>query len=175
VSASIERSQLNLEHILAANSSQRGPGQLPTAPARRLTILTCMDSRLDAFATLGLELGDAQILRNAGGRVTDDMVRSLTLSTNLLGVREVGVIHHTRCAIDGMTDESLSRTITAAGGPDTTAMHFFPFADLEQGLQEDIDALISCPSLAEGTVFWGAIYDVDTSRLRVTVEPIAQR
>src|SRR3954471_6495106 len=84
-------------------------------PARHLVILTCMDARLDLFRSLGLEVGDAHILRNAGGRASDDAIRSLVVSTHLLGTREILVIHHTNCGLEGMSDDDVATKTGVSG------------------------------------------------------------
>src|SRR3954471_20321538 len=115
-------------------------------PARHLVVLTCMDARLDLFRALGLEVGDAHILRNAGGRASEDAIRSLVVSTHLLGTREIGVIHHTNCGLEGITnDEVAERT-----GVD--ALDFMGFDDVAQSAVEDVETLRACGYLPEGTV-----------------------
>src|SRR5947207_15805629 len=104
--------ELQLPSLLAANETyQRGAfhsvGRTPT-PSRRLVILTCMDARIDLFRALGLEVGDAHILRNAGGRATPDAIRSLVVSSHLLGTREIGIIHHTNCGLEGRTEAEVA-------------------------------------------------------------------
>lgn len=121
-----------------------------------------MDARLDPFAALGLELGDAHVLRNAGGRASDDAIRSLVVSTHVLGTREVGVIHHTKCGMEGTTDAELG---------DRTGVHgmaFLPFQELEASVVDDVGVVRAAP-LADGTVVWGGVYDVDTGELRIVV------
>src|SRR5215210_3260806 len=103
-------------------------------PSRRLAVLTCMDARIDVFAALGLHLGDAHVIRNAGGRVTDDVLRSLALSSHVLGVDTVVVMQHTRCGLAGVSDEEL-RALTGAD------LGFFPIDDHAAALQEDIELL----------------------------------
>jgi carbonic anhydrase len=103
-------------------------------PSRRLAVLTCMDARIDVFAALGLHLGEAHVIRNAGGRVTDDVLRSLALSTHVLGVDSVVIMQHTKCGLAGVTDEELRR-LTGAG------LGFFPIDDHAAALREDIEPL----------------------------------
>src|SRR4028119_1212283 len=92
------------------------------SPGRRLAVVTCMDARIDVFAVLGLHLGEAHVIRNAGGRVTDDVLRSLALSSHVLGVDSVVVMQHTKCGLAGVTDEELRRITGAEVG-------FLPIAD----------------------------------------------
>src|SRR3954454_19589765 len=104
--------QLQLPALLDANRSYQESGfhtsDRTPQPQRHLVVLTCMDARLDLFRALGLEVGDAHILRNAGGRASVDAIRSLVVSTHLLGTREIGVIHHTNCGLEGITDEEIA-------------------------------------------------------------------
>src|SRR5690349_7716993 len=106
-------------------------GDLPTPPSRRLAVLTCMDSRIDLFALLGLAIGEAHVLRNAGGVVTDDAIRSLTLSQRLLGTREIILIHHTGCGLLDVTDEEFAERLEAESGrrPEWSAQ---AFSDLDR-------------------------------------------
>src|SRR6476619_2876358 len=109
-------------------------------PSRRLAVVTCMDARIDVFAALGLHLGDAHVIRNAGGRVTEDVLRSLALSSHVLGVDTVVVMQHTKCGLAGVTDDEL-RTLTGAD------LGFFPIDDHAAALREDIEILESTPYL----------------------------
>src|SRR3954465_3242408 len=95
-----------IDHLVHANqgSATPFPGPRPLRPKLRLAVITCMDSRLDLFGALGLDIGDAHLMRNAGGIPTDDMLRSLALSQRALGTREVVIIHHTQCGMDGFDD-----------------------------------------------------------------------
>jgi len=97
---------------------------LSAAPTRHLVVVTCMDARLDLFRLLGLEIGDAHILRNAGGRVTDDVLRSLTLSNHWLGTREVVVIHHTGCGLFGVHNDEIHARVHDATGADASSIDF---------------------------------------------------
>src|SRR3954466_785067 len=127
-------------------------------PSRRLAVITCMDARIDVFAVLGLHLGEAHVLRNAGGRVTDDMLRSLALSTHVLGVDTVVVMQHTKCGLAGVTDEEL-RTFTGAD------LGFFPIDDHAAALQEDIDLIVGTPYLTPIKVIAGFVFDVELGEL----------
>jgi carbonic anhydrase len=127
-------------------------------PVRRVAVVTCMDARIDVFAALGLHLGDAHVLRNAGGRVTEDVLRSLALSSHVLGVDTVVVMQHTKCGLAGVTDEELS----AATGAD---LGFFPIDDHAKALREDMDVLITQPYLAPVRLVAGFVYDVDTGAI----------
>ena len=124
-------------------------------PSRRLAVVTCMDARIDVFAALGLHLGEAHVIRNAGGRVTDDVLRSLALSSHVLGVDTVVVMQHTKCGLAGVTDEELRRRTGADFG-------FFPIDDHAGALREDIDVLISKPYLEPLKIIAGFVYDVES-------------
>jgi carbonic anhydrase len=127
-------------------------------PSRRLAVLTCMDARIDVFAALGLHLGEAHVIRNAGGRVTDDVLRSLALSTHVLGVDSVVIMQHTKCGLAGVTDEELRR-LTGAG------FGFFPIDDHAAALREDIELLTTKPYLEPLRVIAGFVYDVESGEI----------
>ena len=95
---------------------RHGHRELPTAPSRRLAVLTCMDSRLDLFGALGLDLGEAHLIRNAGGQATEDALRSLLLSQRLLGTRSVMVVHHTRCGLEGLDEAAFAARVADESG-----------------------------------------------------------
>jgi carbonic anhydrase len=128
-----------------------GPGatRLAAMPARRTTVVTCMDARIDPLALVGFSLGDAHVLRNAGGRVTEDVLRSLTLSTQVLGVRHVVIVHHTGCGLEGATNEGLHRELAALTGREVD-IDFRPIADFASALRADVDAVLECPFLPAG-------------------------
>ena len=127
-------------------------------PSRRLAVVTCMDARIDVFAVLGLHLGDAHVIRNAGGRVTDDVLRSLALSAHVLGVDTVVVMQHTKCGLAGVTDVELRRLTGADLG-------FFPIDDHAEALREDIETLANTPYLGPLEVIAGFIYDVESGEI----------
>jgi carbonic anhydrase len=127
-------------------------------PGRHMAVVTCMDARIDVFAVLGLHLGEAHVLRNAGGRVTDDVLRSLALSSHVLGVHTVVVMQHTKCGLAGVTDEEL-REVTGAN------LGFFPIDDHAAALREDIALLAEKPYLAPLKVIAGFIYDVESGQM----------
>ena len=161
-----------LDEVLAANAAFAEAfvaGELPAPPARHLAVLTCMDARILPLSVFGLGIGDAHILRNAGGRVTDDALRSLLVSTHVLGVREIAVVHHTYCGMATMTDEEFAATVERATGRSTGDLAFHAIADVEQSLKEDVHRLLSSGLLAPGTDVRGLEYDVRTGRLRQVV------
>ena len=127
-------------------------------PSRRLSVVTCMDARIDVFAVLGLHLGESHVIRNAGGRVTEDVLRSLALGCHVLGVDTVVVMQHTRCGLAGVTDEELRRRTGADLG-------FFPIDDHAAALREDIDLLSTKDYLSPLQVIAGFVYDVETGQL----------
>jgi carbonic anhydrase len=163
---------INAELLAAAEhySAAFVPDNLTAAPTRHLVVLTCMDARLDLFRLLGLAIGDSHILRNAGGRATDDAIRSLILSSHLLGTREYVVIHHTGCGLHQMTNKKISDLVEEATGtrPD---IDFAPFDDVEVSVAIDVERIRSCLLLPTDAVVWGAVYDVHTGTLREIVKP----
>jgi carbonic anhydrase len=147
-----------LDELLAANESASRPVSLDQRPTRRLAVVTCMDARIDVFAVLGLELGDAHVIRNAGGRLTDDVLRSLALSSSVLGVDTVVVMQHTKCGLAGTSDAELR----ARTGAD---LDFLPIADHEASLRADIERLSTTPYLSALRTIAGFVYDVDSGRV----------
>jgi carbonic anhydrase len=127
-------------------------------PSQRLAVVTCMDARIDVFAALGLHLGEAHVIRNAGGRVTDDVLRSLALSSHVLGVDTVIVMQHTKCGLARVTDEELQRLTGADVG-------FLPIDDHAAALREDLDVLANTPYLAPITRLAGFVFDVESGEL----------
>ncbi|MDF2749261.1 MAG: carbonic anhydrase [Gaiellaceae bacterium] len=153
--------------VLAANDAYaRGFGLagLEARAARGLAVLTCMDSRIEPLAMLGLRPGDAKILRNAGARVTDDVLRTLVLATYLLGVERAMVVAHTKCRMGAGEEEDVHAAVEAAGGPDTRSLAFLVTSDQEATLRADVQRVRSWPYLA-GLQVGGFLYDVDTGRL----------
>jgi carbonic anhydrase len=149
-----------IERILGANegyAAARSNVGNPK-PGRHLAVVTCMDARIDVFAVLGLHLGEAHVIRNAGGRVTDDVLRSLALSIHVLGVDTVIVMQHTACGVAGVSDAQL-RMMTGAD------LDFFAFDDHAAALRDDIDKLTTTPYLGPLTTVAGFVYDVETGEL----------
>ena len=139
-------------------------GHLPMPPARRVAVVACMDARLDPARALGLEEGDAHVIRNAGGRAVD-AIRSLVISQQLLGTREVVVVHHTDCGMLTFTDDELRQRLRQELRADTEAP-FLSFRDLEQSVREDVQAIRSSPLLLKDAPVRGLVYDVKTGRVR---------
>lgn len=140
---------------------------MTAVPLTGLAILTCMDARIDVEGALGLRVGDAHIIRNAGGLASDDAVRSLIVSQQLLGTREIVVIAHTRCGLHEMDEDALRERIADSTGFETQ-MGFGSFADLDTMVREQVEVLRDEPSLLEVPVH-GLVYDVETGRLRAVV------
>lgn len=144
---------------------------LDVRPSRQLAIVTCMDSRLDVFAALGLDDGEAHILRNAGGVITDDVVRSLAISQRRLGTREVMLIHHTGCGMQTLTDDSFRAELQEATGV-APAFAIESFTDVDADVRQSILRVRRSPFLLHRDRVRGFVYDVDTHRLReVECEP----
>jgi carbonic anhydrase len=127
-------------------------------PGRHMAVITCMDARIDVFAVLGLHLGEAHVLRNAGGRVTDDVLRSLALSSHVLGVDTVVVMQHTQCGLAGVTDAELHELTGAELG-------FFPIDDHAAALREDVEQLARTEFLGPLQLIAGFIYDVESGEI----------
>jgi carbonic anhydrase len=129
--------------------------------AKEFALVTCMDSRIEPLAMLGLVPGDAKILRNAGGRVTTDVLRSLILATNFLGVRRIAVMQHTDCALAGRTDDELRAEIPGVAA-DPGAWEFLAMPDPDRALESDVDTVRACGLLPAGVSVEGWRYSVET-------------
>jgi carbonic anhydrase len=140
---------------------------LTAAPLTGLAIVTCMDARIDVEDALGLRVGDAHIIRNAGGLASQDAIRSLVVSQQLLGTREVLVIAHTGCGLHGASEDDIRQKVELSTG-NATQMGFGSFADLDAMVREQVEILLDEPSLLETTIH-GLIYEVETGRLREVV------
>jgi carbonic anhydrase len=146
-----------------AESFEKGDLQLP--PARGVAVVACMDARLDVHKILGLKEGDAHVIRNAGGVITDDEIRSLTISQRLLGTREIILIHHTDCGMLTFSDDELKAQIHEDVG---LKPHFSmeSFLDLEEDVQQSIARIQASPFIPHKQSVRGFIYEVETGRLR---------
>jgi len=138
---------------------------LPGLPVRKLVVLACMDPRLNPYAILGLRAGDAHILRNAGGVVTDDVIRSLAISQRLLGTEEIILIHHTGCGMLSFTDDAFRRAIQDGVGV-TPDWEPGAFADLDEDVRRSIARITASPFVPHRDRVRGFVYDVATGRLR---------
>ena len=157
------------ENFLKANQAYvelHGDLHLSIKPKTKVAIVTCMDSRLHVAPALGLALGDAHILRNAGGRVTDDMIRSLVISQQQMGTREIVVLHHTDCDAQTFQNEEFQEHLKTELGVDVSDQDFLPFQDVEESVREDMQLLRECPLIPDDVVISGAVYDVDTGSMR---------
>lgn len=157
------------ENFLKANQAYvelHGDLHLSIKPKTKVAIVTCMDSRLHVAPALGLALGDAHILRNAGGRVTEDMIRSLVISQQQMGTREIVVLHHTDCGAQTFQNEEFQEHLKTELGVDVSGQDFLPFQDVEESVREDMQLLRECPLIPDDVVISGAVYDVDTGSMR---------
>jgi carbonic anhydrase len=144
-------------------------GHLAVPPARHVAILTCMDARIHPETALGLEIGDAHVIRNAGGRASDDALRSLIISSRLLGTTEFAVFHHTDCGMLTFTNDQLRAKLREETGEDASGIDFLPFADLEQSVRDDVDRIVQTPFIDASISVSGYIYDVHTGALEQVV------
>ncbi len=152
-----------IEDFLKANESYAATfqeGDLPMPPARHVAVLTCMDARLHPSRFLGLKEGDAHVIRNAGGRASDDAIRSLVISQQLLGTNTVLVIHHTDCGMLTFSNEDLRGKLKQELHVDAGNIDFLPFRDLEQSVRNDVAKLKSSPLIPDSVDISGYIYDV---------------
>jgi carbonic anhydrase len=140
-------------------------GDLPLPPARKLAVLACMDARLNPYALLGLQEGDAHMIRNAGGVVTDDGIRSLAISQRLLGTEEIVLIHHTDCGMRTFTDDAFKRSIQDETGikPEWAAE---AFRDLDEDVRQSIGRIKARPFIPKKESIRGFVYEVESGRLR---------
>ena len=138
---------------------------LDVRPRRGLAIVTCMDSRLDVFAALGLDHGEAHVLRNAGGVITDDVIRSLAVSQRRLGTREVMLIHHTDCGMQTLSDDGFRAELQEATGV-APAFAIESFTDVDADVRQSILRVRRSPFLLHRDLVRGFVYDVDTHGLR---------
>ena len=140
-------------------------GPLPLPPAKGVAVVACMDARLDVHDLLGLEEGDAHVIRNAGGVVTNDELRSLAISQRLLGTREIILIHHTDCGMLTFTDEEFTAALTEETGVEP-AWEPRSFADLDDDVRDNVRRITSDPHVPHTDSVRGFVFDVATGRLR---------
>jgi carbonic anhydrase len=143
-------------------------GDLPMPPARKVAVVACMDARLHPEKVLGLAIGDAHVIRNAGGRA-EEAIRSLVISERLLGTTEIVVLHHTDCGMLTFTNEQLAAKVKADLGADVSGQDFLPFPDLEQSVRDDVALLRNSPLIPGDIPISGAIYDVTTGKVHEVV------
>jgi carbonic anhydrase len=157
---------------LIANSAEYAAtfdkGALPMPPARQVAVLACMDARLNPYGLLGLQEGDAHVIRNAGGVVTDDEVRSLAISQRLLGTKEIILIHHTDCGMLTFTDDAFKRQIQDETGikPEWAAE---AFSDVDEDVRQSIARIHASPFIPVKDSVRGFVYEVETGKLREVV------
>jgi carbonic anhydrase len=162
------------DDLLAANAAYRETfdlGGLVAGARRGLAIITCIDSRIEPLSMLGLVPGDAKIIRNAGARVTGDVLRSLVLATHLLGVNRVAVVQHTDCRMASATEEEIHKLIgDATGGADTAAWDFLAIEDRAQVVRDDLERLRTCALLPDDLEIGIFLYDLGSGGLE-TITP----
>ncbi len=157
-----------IDDLVAGNAEYAaGPDhpRLDARPARHLAIVTCMDARIDVYAALGLENGEAHILRNAGGVITDDVIRSLAISQRRLGTREIVLIHHTRCGMQTITDDGFRAELQEATGL-APSFAIESFTDVDADVRQSLARVRRSPFLLHTGAVRGFVYDVDTGLLR---------
>ena len=157
-----------LNKILAANeeySKDFKHENLPIPPSRKIAVLACMDARLTVEDVLGLNTGDAHIIRNAGGIATDDVIRSLIISHELLGTQEFFVVNHTDCGMLTFTDEHLQQQLTEKYKTKANYLKFYSFPNLEENVKNQVDRIKSTPFIPNDILVSGFIYDVKTGKL----------
>jgi carbonic anhydrase len=162
----------SLDDLLARNrdfAKRYDRGHLDVRPSLHLAIVTCMDSRLDVFAALGLADGQAHVLRNAGGVITDDVIRSLAISQRRLGTEEIVLIHHTDCGLQLITDDGFRAELQDATGM-SPAFAIESFTDVDENVRQSIARVRHSPFLLHRERVSGFVYDVDTGLLRA-VDP----
>jgi carbonic anhydrase len=157
-----------VDDITKANeryASSFGKGDLPMPPGRRFAVITCMDARIDPAKALGLDEGDAHVIRNAGGIASDDAVRSVIISNALLGTQEAFVIGHTDCGMLTFSNEDLRSKLSQERGVDATHVDFQPFPDVADRVRSSVRRLQESPLLPDDFAVKGFVYDVSTGRI----------
>lgn len=149
----------------AAYADGFSQGNKPMPPARSVAAVVCMDARIHPSEMLGLDLGDAHVIRNAGGRVSDDAIRSLIISSTLLGTREFLVVHHTDCGMVTFSNDDLRGILTERRGSDASDIDFLPFGDIEQSVRDDVALIQASEHIDSSIPVRGFVYDVDTGAL----------
>jgi carbonic anhydrase len=143
-------------------------GDLPLPPAKKVAVVACMDARLVLSRVLGLDEGDAHVIRNAGGVITDDEIRSLAISQHLLGTEEIILIHHTDCGMLTFTDEQFKAQLEEATG-ERPRWESGAFSDLEGDVRQSVERVSSSPFIANKDSIRGFVYEVESGRLREVV------
>jgi carbonic anhydrase len=140
-------------------------GDLPLPPARKIAVVACMDARLNPYPILGLELGDAHVIRNAGGVITDDEIRSLAISQHLLGTEEIMLIHHTDCGMLTFSDQDFANKLESEVGQ-RPAWEARSFSDLDQDVRDSIQRIKDSPFVPRKDSVRGFVYEIETGKLR---------
>ncbi|HEY9242589.1 MAG TPA: carbonic anhydrase [Streptosporangiaceae bacterium] len=155
------------DELLANNEAYAAAfgGLLPLPPARHVAVVACMDARLNVYGALGLHEGEAHVIRNAGGAITDDAIRSLAISQRLLGTREIILIHHTECGMLTFTDDDFRASIQADTGI-RPAWAAEAFGDLDQDVRQSINRVKASPFIPHKDSVRGFVFDVSTGQLR---------
>lgn len=155
-----------IDHLIHANEgyATRFPGPRPLKPKLRLAVVACMDSRLDLFGALGLEIGDAHLIRNAGGVITDDVLRSLALSQRSLGTREVVILHHTECGMDDFDDTAFRAELESDSGQ-PPPWDVPGFTDVRAAVRDSVELVRGCAWLPHREDVRGFVFDVGTATL----------
>jgi carbonic anhydrase len=157
----------NVDEFVSANRAYARDfrlGDLRSPPRRRVAVVTCMDARLLPSRFLGLEEGDAHVIRNAGGSAREAL-RSLAVSQHLLGTDEIVLIRHTDCGMAQFTSEQIASRVAEASGGDPSGIDFMAFSDVEQAVEDDVEFLRASDLIAPDTLIWGFVYDVKTGAL----------
>jgi carbonic anhydrase len=155
-----------IDHLLHANKTYAAtfPGPRPLRPKLRMAIIACMDSRLDLFGALGLDIGDAHLIRNAGGLPTEDVLRSLALSQRSLGTREVVLIHHTECGMQGFDDAAFRAELAGETG-DEPPWDVPGFTDIRATMLRSVDVVRQCRWIPHREDVRGFVFDIATARI----------
>jgi len=155
-----------IDHLVQENRDyvSRFPGPRPLRPKLRLAVIACMDSRLDLFGALGLDIGDAHLIRNAGGVVTDDVLRSLAISQRFLGTQAVMLIHHTQCGLEGLDDAAFRAELAAETGVEPP-WDVPGFTDVYADMRESIARVRACPWIPTRDEVRGFVFDVATAKI----------
>jgi carbonic anhydrase len=163
--------ETNAEQMLAVASGRTedlaAPG-LSARPRRKVAVLSCMDTRIDLFPMLGIERGDAHIIRNAGGLATDDAIRSLSISQRLLGTEEIVVVMHDGCGLLGASEDDYARALAADGA--RPSWRLGAFENVEHALRDSLQRLRSAPELTAREHIRGLVFDPESGRLRELAE-----
>ncbi len=165
-----------IDELLSANQKYAASftkSNLAMPPRKGVAILACMDARLDPAKAMGFEEGDVHVIRNAGGRATEDALRSLIISYKLLGTREFMVIHHTDCGMLTFTNEQLREKLKTDLNADASKIDFLPFASVEDSLRQDVTRIRTSKLIPRDIPVRGFVFDVKTGRLREVAQQTA--